>query len=135
MSDYANLSCTDSWSAATSPPLCAGTPNTYVNVIPVYGASGYDTLVKAPCYMGGYAPISDAYPQNCTRFTTRMCQPVAPCSPCHQRPRGPPGGAYPSTSQGGAYYGGDYPAISADAAYAPYMPSSYPSTMDSYSYY
>jgi hypothetical protein len=59
------------------PPVPAGTPNMAVQVVPVYGMPGYETLTHGDqCGCGDYFSIGAAYPDfgnNCTKFTQRLC--------------------------------------------------------------
>lgn len=59
-------------------PVPAGVPSMKYQVVPVYGGMGYDSLThgaKVPSCTGHFS-LGKAYPQypnNCTKFTTRLC--------------------------------------------------------------
>ena len=68
------------------PPVPAGTPSMAIQVIPVYGAPGYETLSHDNrLSAGGHFTIQNAYPNyanNCDKFAQRLCAgPFVPTPP------------------------------------------------------
>lgn len=59
-------------------PVPAGVPKMSHQVVPVYGSMGYDALTHGTHVPSctNYFDLSKAYPKypnNCTKFTTRLC--------------------------------------------------------------
>lgn len=75
---YATLShYNQGYGAGPMAPIPSGTPSQAVQIVPTYGAIGYNTLQHGTKYpsCSGYFDISNAYPNfpNCTKFTSRLC--------------------------------------------------------------
>ena len=76
---YANLGhYNQGMGAGPVAPVPAGVPSMAYQVVPVYGSMGYDSLTHGKKVPGcsQYFGIGKAYPQypnNCTKFTRRLC--------------------------------------------------------------
>ena len=70
-------------------PMAIRAPQTAmaVQLVPVYGAPGYDALNYGSCEQG-HVEISRAYPSTCDRFVSRLCDGTLPSGPV--QPTGPP---------------------------------------------
>jgi len=64
-------------SSGINPPIPAGTPSSKIQVVPVYGGIGYESLTHdGRINYGGHFNITNAYPNyknNCTKFVKRLC--------------------------------------------------------------